>query len=206
MATTILLVDTRKTTVPALNPCLCSLVMFAFARDSAIPHWFAQVDHTYKSPIRTVWLAAFLSFCLGLPSLGSTVAFAAATSIATIGLYVSYILPILIGAIWPSNFHKGPFNLGVFSRPIAFTASLWVGFIVIVFCLPTQNPVNSQTVNYTAAAVGIIALWIVLSWVTFAKRTFTGPVKQIEAEAAGLDLNDPEEYEKVEAAERMKKE
>ena len=38
----------------------------------------------------SVWLACTLSFILGLPSLGSSVAFAAATSIATIGLYVSY--------------------------------------------------------------------------------------------------------------------
>jgi hypothetical protein len=37
-----------------------------------------------------VWLACTLSFILGLPSLGSSVAFSAATSIATIGLYISY--------------------------------------------------------------------------------------------------------------------
>jgi len=41
-----------------------------------------------------VWLACTLSFILGLPSLGSTVAFAAATSIATIGLYISYGMSI----------------------------------------------------------------------------------------------------------------
>lgn len=43
-----------------------------------------------KSPIRAVWLACTLSFLLALPSLGSSVAFSAATSIATIGLYISY--------------------------------------------------------------------------------------------------------------------
>ena len=37
-----------------------------------------------------VWLACALSFLLALPSLGSSVAFSAATSIATIGLYISY--------------------------------------------------------------------------------------------------------------------
>jgi hypothetical protein len=31
-----------------------------------------------------------MSFILGLPNLGSSVAFSAATSIATIGLYISY--------------------------------------------------------------------------------------------------------------------
>ena len=116
-----------------------SRMIFAFARDNAIPHWFAHVDHRFKSPIRTVWLAAICSFCLALPSLGSTVAFAAVTSIATIGLYISYIIPIAITAVWPHNFRKGPFNLGVFSRPVAFIATLWVGFITIVFCLPAVN-------------------------------------------------------------------
>ena len=38
----------------------------------------------------SVWLACTLSFILALPSLGSSVAFSAATSIATIGLYISY--------------------------------------------------------------------------------------------------------------------
>jgi amino acid transporter len=172
-----------------------SRMMFAFARDRAIPHWFAHVDHRFKSPIRTVWLAAFLSFLLALPSLGSSVAFAAATSIATIGLYISYGIPIFIGAIYPKTFNKGPFNLGVFSRPVAFTAAAWILFITIVFCLPTANPVTSQTVNYTPAAVGIIALWIGASWLLFARKYFTGPVRQIEEERQGIDISDPATYE-----------
>ena len=67
-------------------------MMYAFARDGGIPghKFFHKVDMKRKSPIRTVWLACTLSFILGLPSLGSSVAFSAATSIATIGLYISY--------------------------------------------------------------------------------------------------------------------
>lgn len=69
-----------------------SRMMYAFARDGGIPghKFFHKVDVKRKSPIRTVWLACTLSFILGLPSLGSSVAFSAATSIATIGLYISY--------------------------------------------------------------------------------------------------------------------
>lgn len=104
-----------------------SRMMFAFSRDGALPRFFDHVDKRYRSPIRTVWLAAFLAFCLALPSLGSSVAFSAATSIATIGLYLSYAMPILIAVIWPSNFAKGPFSLGKFSWPIGLIACLWVG-------------------------------------------------------------------------------
>lgn len=81
-----------------------SRMMFGFSRDGGIPHFFNHVDKKFKSPVRTIWLAATLSFCLALPSLGSSVAFAAATSIATIGLYISYGIPILIGLIYHREF------------------------------------------------------------------------------------------------------
>lgn len=77
------------------------------ARDRGIPSFFHKVDKRFKSPVRTIWLAATLAFILALPSLGSSVAFAAATSIATIGLYVSYGIPILVGLIYHKQFTKG---------------------------------------------------------------------------------------------------
>lgn len=176
-----------------------SRMMFGFARDGGLPHWFANVDKRFRSPIRTIWLGATLSFLLAIPSLGSTVAFTAATSIATIGLYISYALPILIGLTWPSNFNKGPFNLRAASRPVALVAVLWVMFITVVFCLPTANPVDSQTLNYTPVAVGIVAVWTFCSWFLYARRWFTGPVRQIEAERLGIDITDPDAMAKAEA-------
>jgi amino acid transporter len=103
-----------------------SRMMFAFSRDGALPKFFDHVDKRFHSPIRTIWLAATLSFILALPSLGSSVAFAAATSIATIGLYISYATPILVAITWPQNFKKGVFNLKGASRPIGLVAVLWV--------------------------------------------------------------------------------
>jgi amino acid transporter len=141
-----------------------------------------------------VWLAAILSFILALPSLGSSVAFAAATSIATIGLYISYGLPILIGLIWHESFVniKGPFNLKGFSRPIAAVACAWIGCITVVFCLPTANPVTDQTVNYSVVAVGIIAIGSIVAWLVWARRWFTGPAAEVaEAIRLGVDATEP---------------
>ncbi|KAL8696446.1 MAG: hypothetical protein Q9201_007653 [Fulgogasparrea decipioides] len=157
-----------------------SRMMFGFSRDGGLPKFFDKVDVKFRAPIRTIWLAAFLSFLLAIPSLGSTVAFSAATSIGTIGL-------------------KGPFNLRFASRPIALVAVLWIGFITIVFCLPTANPVDSQTLNYTPVVVGIVAFWALGSWFLWARRWFTGPVRQIEAERLGIDLEEPGAFEKAEA-------
>ena len=165
-----------------------SRMMFGFARDGGLPHFFTTVDAKFQAPIRTIFLAGFLAFLLAIPSLGSSVAFSAATSIATIGLYISYGVPILMGMLYPSNFIKGPFNLRYASRWIALVACLWIAFITIVFCLPELNPVTSQTLNYTPVAVGIVATWAFGSWFLWARRWFTGPIRQIEAEQMGIPV------------------
>jgi hypothetical protein len=87
---------------------------------------------------------------------------------------------------------KGPFNLRFMSRPIALISVCWIGFITIIFCLPTANPVTTQTLNYTVVAVGIIAVFAVVSWVLWAHKWFVGPVKEIqEAQRLGVDLMEP---------------
>lgn len=124
-----------------------SRMMYAFSRDSGLPKFFDHVDKRTQSPLRTVWLAVVLAFCLTLPALGSSVAYAAVTSIATIGLYISYGIPILVGvAIDQERFQmcRGPFSLGKFSRPVAIIASAYVMFITVVFCLPEVNPGESR--------------------------------------------------------------
>lgn len=171
-----------------------SRMMFAFSRDGGIPRFFHKVDGRFRSPIRAIWLAATLSFILALPSLGSTVAFSAATSIATIGLYISYGLPILIGLVWHRNFDamKGPLNLRGMSRVIAAAACAWIACITVVFCLPTSNPVTSQTLNYTVVAVGIIGIGALSSWILWARFWFTGPAEEVaEALRLGIDPTEP---------------
>jgi len=179
-----------------------SRMMYAFARDGGIPGhtFFNKVSKQWRSPIRTVWLACTLSFILGLPSLGSSVAFAAATSIATIGLYISYGIPILLRVINRQDFERGPFHLGLFSIPVAVTAVTWIAFITIVFILPQINPVNSQTLNYAVVAVGIVVTYCIGFWLLSARKWFTGPIRQIEAEAKGIDVIDPGNVEKFEEA------
>ncbi|EIN06876.1 APC amino acid permease [Punctularia strigosozonata HHB-11173 SS5] len=169
-----------------------SRMMYAFSRDGAIPgHKFlAKVSARTRTPIRTVWLACTLSFILGLPSLGSAVAFSAATSIATIGLYISYAIPIALRVIYRKHFVRGPFHLGAFSYPVALISVTWIAFIAIAFILPAENPVSSQTLNYSIVAVGIVITYSMGFWLLSARKWFIGPVKQIEGEAKGIDVVD----------------
>ena len=101
--------------------------MFAFARDGGIPHRLHIMDNRFKSPIRTIIFGAICSFLLALPVLGSEVAFEGTVSIATIGLYISYGIPIAMTLFNRRNFKRGPFRLGRASKPIAVIACTWVG-------------------------------------------------------------------------------
>ena len=149
-------------------------MMFSFARDGGIPHRLHIIEPGFKSPIRTVMFGASCSFALALPSLGSSAAFSGTTSIATIGLYISYGIPIALALIYPRNYKRGPFSLGIYCKYIQAIAILWITFIAIVFCLPTVNPVTSSTLNYTPVAVGIVAVFALGSWFLWAKKWFTG--------------------------------
>jgi len=154
-----------------------------------VPVFFHKVDQRFQSPVRTVWLAVFLAFCLGLPSLGSSVALTAATSIATSGLYISYGIPIAIRLWEHKTFVKGPFHLGKFSLPIAAIAVAYIMFITIVFILPELTPVNSQTLNYTVVACGAIAIFSSAYWLISARKWFKGPRRFTDA--AELAMSEP---------------
>lgn len=101
---------------------------------------------------------------------------------------------------------KGPFNLGLLSRPVAFVAVAWIGFITIIFCLPTANPVTSKSLNYTVVAVGIIAIFSLSAWVLWARKWFVGPIREIEeAGRLGVDLLEPGALERAEMEAKEKK-
>ena len=149
-------------------------MMFAFARDGGIPHRLHIIDGRFRSPVRTIWFGACCSFLLALPSLGSEVALVGTTSIATIGLYISYGIPVVMTLIFPANFKRGPFHLGRYSKVFAVVACSWIVFITVIFCLPTVNPVTTQSLNYTPVAVGIVTLFALGSWFLWARHWFTG--------------------------------
>jgi len=92
---------------------------------------------------------------------------------------------------------------------VAFIAVAWIGFITVIFCLPTANPVTSQTINYTVVAVGIIAIFSNAVWLLTARKWFVGPrreVEEVEALGGGVDLMEPGALERAEEKMNVKKE
>jgi amino acid transporter len=108
--------------------------VWAFSRDGAMP--FSRVWHkvhpTFNVPVNAVWVTAFLSFLLGLPSLHNTVAFYAVTSIVVIGLNISYGLTIFFKLVFArKTFVRGPFHLGAASDFVGVLAILYICFVTV---------------------------------------------------------------------------
>ncbi|CAN6469954.1 unnamed protein product [Victoria cruziana] len=159
---------------------------YAFSRDGAMP--FSSLWHKVNKqevPINAVWLSVFISFCMALTSLGSLVAFQAMVSIATIGLYIAYALPIFFRVtLARKSFVPGPFNLGKYSMFIGWVAVLWVVTISVLFSLPVAYPITKDTLNYTPVAVGGVLFVTISTWILSARHWFKGPITNIGAEGA----------------------
>ena len=119
-------------------------------------------------------------------------AYAAVTSIAVIGLYIAYIMPIFLRLKAKDRFEVGPWNLGRKTYVIGWIAVAWVVLICILFILPTVQPITKDSFNYSIVAVGVVFLFAGIYWLTSAKNWFKGPkvqgtteeLMQIEAELA----------------------
>ena len=116
-----------------------SRMMFAFSRDGAVPghRWWRKVSKRDRIPVNTVWAICVLSFLLMIPTLKNAfVGYAVGTSIAVIGLYIAFAIPIYLRVRAGEKFERGAWHLGRHYRWIDWVAVIWIAFICIVFMLP----------------------------------------------------------------------
>ena len=163
-----------------------SRMSFAFSRDNALPgsRLWAKVNPRTGTPTNSIWLCVAVSVVLTLPALKSTTAFFAVTSIAVIGLYIAYVVPVLLRRLNP-DFVPGPWNLGRWSAPIGWIAVVWVAFIVILFMLPPYSPVTAASFNYAPLAVLAVLVLASVMWFAGGSKHFMRDVPE------GHDTKDP---------------
>ncbi|HLW02852.1 MAG TPA: amino acid permease [Ktedonobacterales bacterium] len=163
-----------------------SRMIYAFSRDGAVPghNLWHKLDRG-RTPRNAILLAVVCSFILAVPSVWNFVTYVAVTSVATIGLYLAYGLPILL-RLFSKDFKAGPWHLGAWSKPVGWIAVIWILFISVLFMLPAANPITPTTFNYAPVAVLGTLLIITIWWLVSARHWFKGPViqgdeKQLEA-------------------------
>jgi amino acid transporter len=165
-----------------------SRMIYAFSRDGAVPgHNLWHKLNRGRTPQNAVLLSVVCAFLLAVPTLFDFVAYVAITSIATIGLYIAYAIPIFLRQFSP-DFKTGPWHLGAWSRPIGWIAVIWVAFISVLFMLPTASPITTADFNYAPVAVlGVIVL-VTIWWFASARKWFKGPIIQgTEAELEAIE-------------------
>ena len=157
-----------------------SRMIYAFSRDGAVPgsRFWHSINKRTRTPTNSIWLAAVGAFILGLPYLWSPVAYAAVTSIAVIGLYIAYGIPILLRLRAGDSFQRGPWHLGRWSRPVGTIAVVWIAFIAVLFVLPQVYPITLTTFNYSIVAVAVVAIGTSIWWMASARNWFKGPKVQ----------------------------
>jgi len=188
--------------------CLTSAsrMTFAFSRDKAIPASQIWAKLTAKRvPANAVLGVAVAAAVVTLPALievniGTAespliipVAFYAVTSIAVIGLYVAFAIPIwlrwrkgddfVVGA-WNNGSKYKWMNLIAVAEIVIVTLYLMMPFVP--GAIPFSDDFSWKFVNYapivTIGAVLLLAIW----WNVSAKHWFKGPIHNIDEAVAEL--------------------
>lgn len=181
-----------------------SRMIYAFSRDGAIPgsRLWHQINLRTRTPTSGIWFAVVGAIVLGLPSLytrqGYAVAFFAIVSVAVVGLYVSYVIPVFLRRVNP-GFVPGPWHLGRGSAVIGWLSIVWVVLILFPLLGPQFNPFSTGTFEPNSFNFAPIVLLAVIGfagiyWLVSARTWFTGPRVQGTAEelaAVERDLSRP---------------
>jgi amino acid transporter len=175
--------------------CLTSAsrMTFAFSRDGAIPGspWLSKVNPATKIPANAVMFVTAIGIIITLPALksigGVPVAFLAVVSVAVIGLYLAFLIPIFLRWRMGDAFQPGSWTLGSKYKWMNLIAVIEIAVISIYFILPftpSGVPGNKDfswsSFNYapilTFGVLIVLAIW----WNVSAKKWFKGPKHTID--------------------------
>ncbi len=158
-----------------------SRATYAFARDGGLPgsQRLRIVGARFRTPHYAVVLAVVLPLALGLSSaLLSDDQFLAVASLATTALYVSYAVPIALGAIsrWKGEWRRlGPWHLGRAGFAVSCGAVVWSVFVLATAALPHHGA-------FLGLLAGVVVALSALYGVFYRGR-FTGPPRRLSLRA-----------------------
>lgn len=155
-----------------------SRTVHAFARDHGLPfsNTWSKVSPTLNVPVNAILLSVAVQCVLCTIYFGTATGFYALTSVATIGFYVSYLMPILVLLIRGRKvLNPGPFTLGKLG-PLANVVSIvFLTFGIIFFCIPSSVPVTAERMNYTIVVLAAVAIISTASWFLGGNKAFVPP-------------------------------
>ncbi|MDN5767646.1 MAG: amino acid permease [Humibacillus sp.] len=177
-----------------------SRMTFAFSRDGAIPgsRWWATLTPA-RVPANAVMLVAVVAAIITLPALVEVnigteaeplivpTAFYAVVSVAVIGLYLAFLIPIWLRWRMGDSFEPGSWNNGKKYKWMNLVAVIEIVIISIYFILPFvpggvpfSKDFDWKFVNYapilTIGSLIVLGIW----WQVSARHWFKGPKSTID--------------------------
>jgi amino acid transporter len=174
--------------------CVTSMsrMTYAFSRDGAVPGWrlWTRLNRN-GTPVYAVIVGCLAGGILTLPALyqknGAPLAFYAVVSVAVIGLYLAFLIPIALRLSKGDSFKPGPWTLGKKYKWMSWVAIIEISVISIYFILPLvpqgvpgRKDFSWSAVNYAPIAVGVMVLGVGLWWLLSARKWFTGPRRTVD--------------------------
>ncbi|CAL8465981.1 g5517 [Coccomyxa elongata] len=158
------LLATFSTTVVCM--ILNARALWAFSRDGGVPLYrvWAAVNPKTGTPLNACWAMTAMAYLLGLPMIHSDEAFGAISSISSVGLYISYFVPITLRMIKRKTFVLGPFRLGRAQPYLNALSLVWIAISLVIFVLPDTYPIDLRTINYSPIAVGLVLIVLLATW------------------------------------------
>lgn len=177
-----------------------SRMLFAFSRDGAVPgrRVWRTISVKNHVPVNALLLCAFLTWALMIPTLtNGAIGYAVGTSVAVIGLYVSFAIPIFLRWKKGEDFERGPWNIGKHYRWICPLAFCWVGFITFLFLLPMSKAAvwfgsdfSWTEANYAPLTFGGLLLVVGCWWKLSAHKWYKGPQREVDEKLVLMERGD----------------
>lgn len=119
---------------------------------------------------------------LGFVNIGSSTAFNAFTSLALIGHYTSYLIPISLISVrrfGRKEIPWGPWTLGRWGLPINLISIVYSIILIIFAVFPLFQLVTAENMNYAGVIFGAAVLVSTVMWIGYGRKMYWGPVREV---------------------------
>lgn len=104
------------------------------------------------------------------------------TTLALIGHYSSYLLPILL-LVFRRHGRKhipyGPFTLGRMGLPINLISIAYSVILIVFMAFPPYQPVTAENMNYSSVVFAAALCLSLCLWLTIGRKVYRGPVRDV---------------------------
>jgi len=154
---------------------------WSFARDGGLPFasFIGYVKPGWNIPLNAVLLTWLITCLLSLINIGSTVAFNAISSSATVSLISTYIISISCLVIKRLRGHTFPhhrWSLGKAGLFINLAALAYLLTIWVFLFFPISTPVDAATMNWNSLIYGGTIVFAVIYYFLFGRKSYVPPV------------------------------